>query len=713
MAPPTGSASASSTSAAAKQHSRSSAAAGHRSSSSSNQRNAKEHHQQQQAGGPPLHHFNPSQGQARFAPTAGPSSAYYQHQHHQHPMPPMPPQPPIASTSTAPPPGSSTTPHESKKDKKRKEVVDRIYRVHWDTFDERDAMYQEQYQGLTETYATLLNNPLQHRPYLLALSQLALQRDHELRQSALFYLHQIESVKTSHEHDRSKIEDEARLQKKHVRETLLGAVEERRKRLREERESANEFAIESTLETSMRSGSTRKLRKKGAAGGGGRGGNDGGDDGDLEAGGSGSGAGTSGTSAPSSSSRRAAAAAAGSGAGGSGSGSNGGGASSNGGAGGSGGAAVGGSNSKGGAGGNAAGAGGADAADSESDLPNLGFGFGLGAASTLFSGPQGPALADIAMSLASANTFNNTYASTNANATTPAPQNQIVMPSNSSTSTTVIANPVARTTSTVTVDQADAATVVEALTKTAEVNTASKDAANASSGPDSASPPPNKKQKVEAEEANGEASAAVAVAHAAGAAAAAAAADAMNAEQQSKEATSTATTSAIPTGSDGSTAAPTASDVAPNGITVKTEQVEDEASGNATTTATGALQAQPTKDTVDAAAVVGAAVTSALLTGSANPADAASLAAAKTVAGTHLPVASSSSSTAPTQIHIPPGFQLNLGGLGGLGLIPSSSAKYLKYEVGKSLHGLSGAKDFEVEADLFSIRKTGAKRRRR
>ncbi|CAD6986011.1 unnamed protein product [Tilletia controversa] len=114
---------------------------------------------------------------------------------------------------------------------------------------------------------------------------------------------------------------------------------------------------------------------------------------------------------------------------------------------------------------------------------------------------------------------------------------------------------------------------------------------------------------------------------------------------------------------------------------------------------------------------------------------------------------------------MPPGFRFHLGGLGGLGLLsgvgrggisigggsPSgagaignngtssnptgaaapngsstaaipppvviigggANAKHLRYEVGKSLHGLSAARDFEVEADLFSIRKTGSKRARR
>ncbi|KAL9941088.1 hypothetical protein V8E36_000576 [Tilletia maclaganii] len=175
--------------------------------------------------------------------------------------------PGVASGSALPPPQFGPTAHESKKDKKRKEVVDRIYRVHWDTFDEREAMYQEQYQSLTETYGTLINTPLQHRPYLLALANLALERDQQLRETALFSLHQIESVRNANAAERSKVEDEARLQKKHVRETLLNAVEERRKRLREEKEGGNEFAVELALDNAMRSGSIRKLRNKGGLGG--------------------------------------------------------------------------------------------------------------------------------------------------------------------------------------------------------------------------------------------------------------------------------------------------------------------------------------------------------------------------------------------------------------------------------------------------------------
>lgn len=57
-----------------------------------------------------------------------------------------------------------------------------------------------------------------------------------MRESALLHAHQLESARAAYEHERARIDDEARAAKKGVREKLLAAVEERRRRLREEKE---------------------------------------------------------------------------------------------------------------------------------------------------------------------------------------------------------------------------------------------------------------------------------------------------------------------------------------------------------------------------------------------------------------------------------------------------------------------------------------------
>lgn len=80
----------------------------------------------------------------------------------------------------------------------------------------------------------------------MALHRLNLERDDQLRQSALLHAHQVDSARMAYEQEKNKVEDEARTAKKAVREKLLAAVEERRRRLREDKESGEGMSGEST-----------------------------------------------------------------------------------------------------------------------------------------------------------------------------------------------------------------------------------------------------------------------------------------------------------------------------------------------------------------------------------------------------------------------------------------------------------------------------------
>jgi hypothetical protein len=79
----------------------------------------------------------------------------------------------------------------------------------------------------------------------MALHRLTLERDAQLRQSALLHAHQVDSARMAFEQERNKVEDEARNSKKLVREKLLAAVEDRRRRLREDKEGGEGMTGES------------------------------------------------------------------------------------------------------------------------------------------------------------------------------------------------------------------------------------------------------------------------------------------------------------------------------------------------------------------------------------------------------------------------------------------------------------------------------------
>lgn len=162
------------------------------------------------------------------------------------------------SKRTAPPLAEAPV---SKRDRKRKEVLDRLERSHWEGFENRDPVYHDTYMSLTSTYHALLNRPSLVREYAIRLADYTVERGASLRSAELYYAFLVERSKRSSEAERNKVEDEARLAKRHVRDKLLTVIEERKRRLKEERDGGD-FAAEFLLEPSQRQHSTRLLRNK-------------------------------------------------------------------------------------------------------------------------------------------------------------------------------------------------------------------------------------------------------------------------------------------------------------------------------------------------------------------------------------------------------------------------------------------------------------------
>lgn len=149
----------------------------------------------------------------------------------------------------------------SKRDRKRKEVLDRLERSHWEGFENREPVYHDTYVSLSSTYQALLSRPSLVREYALRLADHTVERGAQLRSAELYYAFLVERSKRSSEAERSKVEDEARLAKRHVRDKLLTVIEERKRRLKEERDGGD-FAADFLLEPSQRQHSTRQLRNR-------------------------------------------------------------------------------------------------------------------------------------------------------------------------------------------------------------------------------------------------------------------------------------------------------------------------------------------------------------------------------------------------------------------------------------------------------------------
>lgn len=164
------------------------------------------------------------------------------------------------ATTPLPPPSFTDAPA-SKRDRKRKDVLERLDRAHWETFENRDPLYQDAYMGLSSTYYTLMMRPSFVREYAMKLADQTVRRDASLLEASLYHAFLVDRSRHTYDLERSRVEDEARVSKRSVRDKLLGVIEERKRLLKDERD-IGDFTGDYILEHSHRQHSTRQLRNK-------------------------------------------------------------------------------------------------------------------------------------------------------------------------------------------------------------------------------------------------------------------------------------------------------------------------------------------------------------------------------------------------------------------------------------------------------------------
>ncbi|CDZ98070.1 Sds3-like [Phaffia rhodozyma] len=140
------------------------------------------------------------------------------------------------SELNGPNPGSQP---ESKRDKKRREWVDKVEAKHKERMDDRDRMYIDTHQSLSHLASSLLPLPPTSQSYLLSLYLLTLERDALLSQVEMHHEYRLESSRRLFELEKDRLEEEYRKAKEGAKNLLLDKVEERRKRLREEKDGGD------------------------------------------------------------------------------------------------------------------------------------------------------------------------------------------------------------------------------------------------------------------------------------------------------------------------------------------------------------------------------------------------------------------------------------------------------------------------------------------
>lgn len=127
---------------------------------------------------------------------------------------------------------------ESKRDKRRREMADRVERHRRDTIDRKDEIYRDLHNSYGLSLQAILSQPEPSHPeYLLRLHAISLQRDAAVLASRLEHEYARETARQLYHSEVERVEDEYEAAKKAIREKLLEACDERAKKLREEKDN--------------------------------------------------------------------------------------------------------------------------------------------------------------------------------------------------------------------------------------------------------------------------------------------------------------------------------------------------------------------------------------------------------------------------------------------------------------------------------------------
>lgn len=145
---------------------------------------------------------------------------------------------------------------EPKKDKKRRELADRVARFADSRRDER--AFVEQQNALRASAHQLYTHPNTHPEFSLRLYPITLERTANLNRIEAAEQAGIQRAEAAYEEEQEKIEEEWKRQRDRLRERMLEAIEERRRKAREEKDG--EGAGESILDPQSRPHATRNSR---------------------------------------------------------------------------------------------------------------------------------------------------------------------------------------------------------------------------------------------------------------------------------------------------------------------------------------------------------------------------------------------------------------------------------------------------------------------
>ncbi|OCF35691.1 hypothetical protein I317_03215 [Kwoniella heveanensis CBS 569] len=147
---------------------------------------------------------------------------------------------------------------ESKRDRKRRETVNKIEMLHDESWRNRDEKFSALYKEYHMENKTVNSQPPTNAKYLLRVYPMSIERDALLEAAEVEYQYKASQAKKMYESERESIEAQYWDARDQVRQRLLAAVEDRRRRLREEKEGGD-VVTDTLLEAQIRPRPSRRM----------------------------------------------------------------------------------------------------------------------------------------------------------------------------------------------------------------------------------------------------------------------------------------------------------------------------------------------------------------------------------------------------------------------------------------------------------------------
>ncbi|KAJ2314996.1 hypothetical protein H4R23_002447 [Coemansia sp. Cherry 401B] len=142
----------------------------------------------------------------------------------------------------------------------RSKIAERLQQIDREAFETKERRYQQKAEEIQNEVAMILRGS--HPTFIDGVSRLAAERDRTVASAEQNHKYLVAMYERTYKHDREQAEQAYKSEKQAIFDKIAADLEERRKRLKEEKDSLD-IGVDFAFDSGVRASSKRNLRKRG------------------------------------------------------------------------------------------------------------------------------------------------------------------------------------------------------------------------------------------------------------------------------------------------------------------------------------------------------------------------------------------------------------------------------------------------------------------